>query len=162
LSVRTGGGQPVDEGVRVGGGSHTGATVLDVATLGAAVAIRCAATRVSVAPTKGAADPMLALPLALAAAIMLTATTSLVAAAAMVSSDEVRSWAPSDSGTGVVSDTGSSVPKVGIGDSKGGVGDKTKPLTSMAADGADGAEAGPPAGPTCSASTRPTGPTRPT
>ena len=142
--------------------SAAGATVLAVATLGAAVAIRCAATRVFVAPTKGAADPVLALPLALAAPVMLTAATSLVAAAAMVSSDEVGSWAPSDSGTGVVSDTGSGVPKVGIGDRKGGVGGKTRPLKSMAADGADGAGAGPPAGPTCSASTRPTGPTRPT
>jgi len=105
---------------------------------------------------------VLAFPLAFAAAIMLTAATSLVVAAAMVSRDEVGSWAPSDSGTGVVSGTGSGVPTVGIGDRKGGVGGKTRPLTSMAADGADGAGAGPPAGPTWSASTLPTGPTRPT
>jgi len=105
---------------------------------------------------------VLAFPLALAAAIMLTAATSLVAAAAMVSSGEVGSWASSDSSTGVVSDTGRGVRKVGIGDSKGGVDGKKRPLTSMAADGADGAWAGPPAGPTCSASTRRAGRTRPT
>ena len=64
----------------------------------------------------------------------------------MVSSDEVGSWAPSDSGTGVVSETRSGVPTVGIVGSKGEVGGKRRPLTSMAPDGADGSGAGPPAG----------------